>query len=143
MRFQGEICTLSFGLNFDKEEVSLSGTLWPRRPPSHEARTQPLRLHFSTLFTESELVSIRNWLTANDGATPLLLAGDVRRLSRTTGSDAGTIYLDLEFGFDQVPAWWDWPVSFPLCARLEIRASEFAYLTESLNRERWSANLTW
>ena len=143
MRFQGEICTLSFGLNFDKEEVVLSGTLWPRRQPSHEPRPQPLRLHFSTLFTESELISIQDWLAADDVPTPMLLTGDVRQLSRATGPDPGTTYLDLGFAFDQVPAWWDWPISFPLCARLEIRNSEFTYLTKSLNRERWSADLTW
>ena len=143
MRFQGEICTLSFGLNFDKEEVLLSGTLWPRRPPSHEARTQPLRIHFSTLFTEFELISIQDWLTLNDAATPLLLTGNVRQISRATGSDPNIIYLDLEFAFDQIPPWWDWSTSFPLCARLEVRASEFTYLTESMSRERWSADLTW
>lgn len=143
MRFQGEICRLSFGLDFDKEEVLLSGTLWPRRPSSREPRMQPLRLRFSTLFTESELISIQEWLTADDATTPLLLTGDVRQLSRVMGPDPSTTYLDLEFTFDQVPVWWDWPISFPLRARLEVRANEFAYLTESLNRERWSADLTW
>jgi len=143
MRFQGEICTLSFGLNFDRRGVSLSGTLWPRRPPSREPRLQPLRLRFSTLFTESELVAVQTWLTADDTAMPLLLPGAVRQLSRTAGPDADTVHLDLEFRFDQVPEWWDWPVSFPLCAHLEIRPSELVYLTHSLSREQWSANLTW
>lgn len=143
MRFQGERSMLSFALHFDKEQVSLSGTLWPRRPPSREPRTQPLRLRFSRLFTETELLAIQHWLTDSDASKPLSLSGNVRQIMRVTGPDAQTTYLDLEFSFDQVPDWWDWPISFPLRAHLEIRASEFAYLTKSLNREQWSADLTW
>lgn len=143
MRFQGEICRLSFGLHFDKEQVSLSGTLWPRRPLPRPPRSEPLRLHFSTLFTESELIAIQHWLTDGDFSAPLPLSGDVRQLSRAAGPDAHTIYLDLEFRYDQVPDWWDWPISFPLRAHLEIRRNEFAYLIKSLSREQWSADLTW
>jgi hypothetical protein len=142
MHFQGEISTLSFGLHFDKEHVSLSGTLWPRRPPSHEPRPEPLRLHFSTLFTVSELHAIQQWLMKSD-MNPLSLSGDIRLISRVSGPDAQTIYLDLEFRFEQVPAWWDWPVSFPLKGHLEIRPNEFTYLTRSLSHEQWSADLTW
>ncbi len=143
MRFQGENSSLSFGFQFDKDQVSLSGTLWPRRPSSREPRPQPLRLRFSTLFTEPELLAIQRWLTAGHSSEPLPLSGDVRQLSRTTGPNADFIYLDLEFRFDQVPDWWDWPISFPLRARLEIGPNEFVYLTKSLSRERWSADLTW
>ncbi|GAB3221705.1 hypothetical protein [Spirosoma arcticum] len=143
MRFQGESSTLSFALHFDKEQVSLSGTLWPRRPPSHPPRPEPLRLRFLRLFTETELLSIQSWLTDSDASKPLALPGDVRQIMRVTGPDAQTIYLDLEFSFDQVPDWWDWPISFPLRARLEIRPNEFAYLVKSLSREHWSADLTW
>lgn len=143
MRFQGENCTLSFGLHFDKEQVSLSGTLWPRRPPSRPPRPQPLRLPFSILFTEPDLSAIQQWLTTDKSSEPLLLSGDVRQVSRVTGPDTNTVYLDMEFRFNQVPDWWDWPVSFPLRARLEIRPNEFAYLVKSLNREHWSADLTW
>ena len=143
MRFQGESSTLSFGLHFDKEGVSLNGSLWPRRPPSREPRSEPLRLHFSKLFTEPELLAIQQWLTDRDESNPLPLSGNVRQVSRATGPNDNTIYLDLEFIFDQVPDWWDWPISFPLCARLEIRTSEFAYLAKSLGREQWSADLTW
>jgi len=143
MRFQGESSTLSFGLHFDRERISLNGSLWPRRPPSREPRPEPLRLHFSKLFTESELLAIQQWLADDDKSKPLPLSGNVRQVSRATGSDADTIYLDLEFIFDQVPDWWDWPISFPLCARLEIHPGEFAYLAKSLGREQWSADLTW
>lgn len=143
MRFQGEISTLSFGLHFNKEEVAVSGTLWPRRPPSREPRPEPLRLHFSSLFTEPELLTVQQWLTAEDTHQPLPLSGHVRELRRIAGPDTSAVYLELEFRFDQVPDWWDWPISFPLCARLEIRPNEFVYLTESLSRERWSSDLTW
>lgn len=143
MRFQGEICRLSFGLHFDKEQVSLSGTLWPRRPLPRPPRPEPLRLHFATLFTEAELLTLQRWLTAGDPREPLPLPGDVRHISRATGPDPDTIYLDLEFRYDQVPDWWDWPISFPLQAHLEIRPNEFAYLTKSLSREEWSADLSW
>ena len=143
MRFQGENSTLSFGLHFGKEQVSLSGTLWPRRPPPREPRPQPLRLHFSTLFTEPELLAIQRWLTADHPSEPLSLSGNVRQLSRVTGPEADTVYLDLEFRFNQVPDWWDWPISFPLSARLEIRSTEYACLTKSLSRDQWSADLTW
>lgn len=143
MRFQGEISTLSFGLQFSKEQVALSGTLWPRRPPSREPRPEPLRLHFTSLFTEAELLTIQQWLTAGDAWEPLPLAGSVREIRRIVGPDTRTMYLELEFRFDQVPDWWDWPISFPLCARLEIGANEFMYLTKSLSREQWSSDLTW
>lgn len=143
MQFQGERSMLSFALHFDREQVSLSGTLWPRRPPSREPRTQPLRLHFSRLFTEAELLAIQHWLADSDVSKPLTLSGDVRQISRVTGPDPTTTYLDVEFSFDQVPDWWDWPISFPLRAHLEIRAGEFAYLTKALSREQWSTNLTW
>ena len=143
MRFQSENSTLSFRLHFDNERVSLNGNLWPRRPPSREPRSEPLRLHFSKLFTESELLAIQQWLTNGDESKPLPLSGNVRQVSWATGPNDDTIYLDLEFIFDQVPDWWDWPISFPLCARLEMRAGEFAYLAKSLGREQWSADLTW
>ena len=143
MHFQGESSTLSFALHFDKEQVSLSGALWPRRPPSRPPRPEPLRLHFSTLFTELEFLAVQHWLTTSDTLEPLPLSGDVRQLSRATGPDPSTTYLDLEFRFSEVPDWWDWPISFPLRARLEIRPNEFAYLVKSLNREHWSADLTW
>lgn len=143
MHFQGESSTLSFALHFNKEQVALSGTLWPRRPPSREPRSQPLRLQFSKLFTETELLSIQHWLADSDTSKPLPLSGEVRQISRVAGPDTRTIYLDLEFSFDQVPDWWDWPISFPLRAHLEIRVGEFAYLTKALSRDKWSANLTW
>lgn len=143
MRFQGENCTLSFSFHFDKEQVSLTGTLWPRRPPSHEPRPQPLRLQFTTLFSESELQTIQHWLTAGLSAEPLPLSGNVRHVRRASGPDVHTVYLDLEFRFEEVPDWWDWPVRFPLTARLEIRPNEFTYLTKSMNRAQWSSDLTW
>ena len=71
------------------------------------------------------------------------MAGNVRQIRRVNGPDASTIYLDLEFSFDQVPDWWDWPVSFPLSARLEIRPNEFTYLTKSMSRAQWASDLTW
>lgn len=143
MRFQGENCTLSFGFHFDKEQVSLTGTLWPRRPPSREPRLQPLRLQFATLFSESELQAIQHWLTSGNSAEPLPMTGNVRYIRRVSGPDTNTIYLDLEFRFEEVPDWWDWPVTFPLSARLEIRPAEFTYLTKSMNRAQWSSDLTW
>lgn len=143
MRFEGEKCTLSFGLSFDNQRVSLSGTLWPRRPPTRPPRVHPLRLPFSALFTEPELLSLQHWLTADDAPQPLPLPGSIRHIMRATGPDPELVYLDLEFVFDQVPPWWDWPISFPLRARLEIRPNELAFLTKSLGREQWSANLTW
>lgn len=143
MRFQGEICTLSYGLHFDKEQVSLSGTLWPRRPPSREPRSEPLRLQFLTFFTLSELSALQQWLTDDTRQEPFPLSGVVRQISRIPGPDARTVCLDLEFRLEEVPAWWDWPISFPLSARLEIGPNEFTYLTKSLSREQWSADLTW
>ncbi|MDB5241118.1 MAG: hypothetical protein JWP57_1743, partial [Spirosoma sp.] len=110
MRFQGEICTLSYGLHFDNEQVSLSGTLWPRRPPSREPRPEPLRLPFATFFTESELVALQQWLADDTRLEPLPLPGVVRQISRLPNSDANTVCFDLEFRLDRVPDWWDWPV---------------------------------
>lgn len=143
MRFQGEKCALSYGLHFNNEQASLSGTLWPRRPPSREPRAEPLRLHFTTLFTVSELLALQHWLRNDTSGEPLPLSGAVRQITRLPGPDANTVCFDLEFRLDQVPDWWDWPVSFPLCARLEIGPNEFTYLTKSLSHDQWSTDLTW
>ncbi len=143
MHFQGEKSTLTFGFQFDHERVSLNGILWPRRPPARAPRPEPLRLPFSAFFSEPELLGLQHWLLAGDTAQPLPLNGYVRQISRATGPDVQAVYLDLEFSFDQVPDWWDWPISFPLCAHLEIRPNEFSYLIKSLSRAQWSANLTW
>ena len=143
MRFQGEISTLSYGLHFDEEQVSLSGTLWPRRPPSREPRPEPLRLQFAMLFTVSELSALQHWLTEGNSQEPLPLSGVVRQISRLPNSDVSTVCFNLEFRLDQVPDWWDWPISFPLCAWLEIGPNEFTYLTKSLGRDQWSTDLTW
>jgi hypothetical protein len=143
MHFQGENCTLSFGLHFDKEQVSLTGTLWPRRPPSREPRPHPLRLQFATLFSENELQTIQHWLASGHTSEPLPLKGNVRLINRVSGPDSNMVYLDLEFDFGQAPDWWDWPVHFPLTAQLEIRPSELTYLVKSMNRAQWSSDLTW
>jgi hypothetical protein len=100
-------------------------------------------LYFTTLFTVSELMALQHWLTDNTSPEPLPLSGAVRHISRASGPDASTVCFDLEFRLDEVPDWWDWPVSFPLRARLEIGPNEFAYLTKSLSRDQWSTDLTW
>lgn len=145
MRFQGENCTLSFGLYFDSGQVLLTGTLWPRPPASgaaHSPRTQPPRLRFQSHLSESQLNELRHWLL-NGSSTPFALAEPIRYIRRLPTQPDGLVQFDMELSFDQVPPWWDWAVVFPLTVRVEVRLNEFTYLTNALQREYWSADLTW
>ena len=142
MRFQGENCTLSFGLYFDSGHVVLSGTVWHRRSSSPQARQEANRLRFQSQLTEDPLTELREWLT-NDSTAPFTLAEPVRLIRRLPPTPDGVTQLELELTLDQVPPWWDWDISFPLTVRLEIRPNEFNYLTNTLSRDYWSADLTW
>lgn len=140
MRFQGENCTLSFGLSFDKRgQVLLSGTLW-LQPPA--PRPQPSRVRFNRVFPEADIAHLQEWLTAQP-AESLPLPEPLRQLKRVSAADEQTVRLELELTLEQVPPWWAWDVSFPLRVLLEIRPNEYAYLTQSLSRDRWTTDLTW
>lgn len=142
MRFQGENCTLSFGLYFSSGQVQLTGTIWPRHPVTADPRSRQPLLRFDKHFLATELDSLQLWL-ANDSASPLLLPSPLKQLRRLDDRPAGVTHLELELAMDQVPVWWNWDVSFPLKIQLEVRQNELNYLTKSLNRGHWSADLTW
>lgn len=142
MRFQGENCTLSFGLSFEGEQVLVNGTIWPRRPDNKPSRHQSSPLRFVKHFSEADFVRLQHWL-ASDSVEPLPLPSPLRYLRRLTTPTDGVTYLELELAFDQVPPWWNWEITFPLKVKLEIRKNEFNYLTNSLGREHWSTDLTW
>lgn len=146
MRFQGETCTLSFGLFFDQDQVLLNGSLWPRRPAAFEPRQQPPRLRFNNRFSAADISRLQDWLLSGS-AEPLDLPDPMRRIRRIPLPDNETaddlIGLEIELRTPEVPTWWAWDVEFPLKLRIIIRASEYTYLTNALSREHWSSNLTW
>lgn len=142
MRFQGEICTFSYGLHFSKNQVLINGTVWPRRTASTDLRQYLPRLRFNGLLSDEEFVSLHHWLLT-DTPDPLNLHNAIRQVRRRAIADSDTVWLEVELRTDQVPSWWDWPVRFPLCVRLEMRSNEFDHLTQSLSRERWSTDSIW
>ena len=142
MRFQGENCTLSFGLYFDKGQVLLNGRVWPRRPGTLGAAYELPDLRFNTLFSEEDMGKLQHWLLAGSPES-LGLPAPLGRVHRLPDPDNGRVQFAVELTTDQVPAWWNWDVEFPLTVRLEVGQNEFTYLTQTLNREHWSADLTW
>lgn len=142
MRFQGENCTLSFGLYFDGGQVLLTGTLWPRRPTAFQTQYQSPRLRFQSIFTEEQITNLQRWLSTGSTA-PFPLVDPIRAVHRLPTQLNDMTQLELELSLNEVPVWWNWDVSFPLTIQLEVRPNEFLYLTKSLSREYWSADLTW
>lgn len=142
MHFQGEICTVSYGLHFDEGQVLINGVLWPRRSAAADPHPLLPRFRFNGLFPEQDILALQHWLLT-DSQQPLDLPNAIRQVRRLDTPDADTIHLELELRFDQAPAWWDWPLRFPLCVRLAIHSGEFAYLAKSLSREHWSTDLAW
>lgn len=139
MQFQGENCTLSFGLSFEKDgRVLLNGNFWLQPPVP---RPQPARVRFNRVFPEADLEHLQRWLTTLP-AEPLPLPNPLRHLKRLP-SDEPTVRLELELTHNQIPPWWAWAVSFPLRVVLEIRPNEYAYLVQSLSRDRWTTDLAW
>lgn len=143
MRFQGENCTLSFGLTFEGETVWLNATVWPQRQPLHDAHQPHPRLRFSTQLPQKDILQLQQWLTSNS-EEPLHFTDPIRLVRRVKNSEHDEIIrLELDYYLQPEPAWWDWEISFPLKIRLEMRPAEFNYLTNALNRENWSRDLTW
>ena len=140
MHFQGEICTLSFGLQFTHEQVLLSGTVWLRPSDAH-LRSEPTRLHFRSLLTASEIVNLQHWLT-DTSQVSFILPDPIRKIQRLADTGDGVVHLEMEYHQPE-PLWWAWPVTSPLKIHLAIRPNEFSYLLNSLNRESWSADLSW
>ena len=145
MRFQGENCTLSFGMSFTKEQMLLTGSIWFRRDAPAQVRPEPIvpnRIPLRLALTETEFDELRHWLTT-DAPAPLQLPDPLRHLRRVHSPQADVTVFEIELCHEQLPAWWNWDVVFPLTVRLIIRPREYAYLTNTLNREQWSANLIW
>ncbi|MFD2569332.1 hypothetical protein ACFSUS_01725 [Spirosoma soli] len=141
MRFQGENCTLSFSLHFDKGQVLLSGTIWPRQHRSLPAQ-QPTRLRFTTLLPEADVANLQHWL-ATGTPEPIPLPDPIRQARRIMTHTDDIVHLELDYHLDPLPTWWEWEVTNPLKIRLDIRPNEFTYLTKSLSRENWPNDLTW
>jgi hypothetical protein len=142
MRFQGENCTLSFGLSFDKGQVLLTGTIWPRRNRLKELPSQSPRLRFSQLFDEADLIKLQQWLTENSTDT-LVLTAPIRQIRRIPAPEDGVVRLELDYYRESVPEWWQWEITTPLKIRLDVYPNEFTYLTNSLSRTNWSNDLIW
>ena len=148
MHFQGETCTLSFGIHFMPDHILLTGSIWFRRDNPVQSkqtaynRTIPDRIPFQLKLTNAKFSEMRHWL-AVDTKTPFQLPAPLRHLSRISPQMPDVNVIDLELTHDQLPSWWNWDVVFPLTVRLTIRPTEYAYLTGILSREYWSADLTW
>ncbi len=143
MRFQGEKCTLSFGMNFKNEQMVLTGSIWFRRdtlPQSGEP--VPNRIPFRLALTEAQFNELRGWVSS-DAPLPFQLPAPLRQLRRISPQSSDINTFELELSHEQLPPWWNWDVVFPLTIRLNIRPHEYAYLAGTLNREYWSANLSW
>lgn len=142
MRFQGENCTLSFGLSFDKGQVHMTGTIWPSRNRLKEVSSQSPRLRFTQDLDEAHLEKLQHWLT-EDSTEPLQLTDPIRQIRRFPENSEGIIRLELDYHHEPVPTWWEWEITNPLKIRLDVRPNEFAYLTKSLSPDVWSNNLIW
>ncbi len=140
MRFQGEICTLSFGLHFNRAEVLVTGNVWLL---GQDGQHNPkVRLRFNTPFREADLITLQQWL-ADPSTETMSLPEPIRQIRRiSTGSD-NIVRFELDYHHESEPTWWNWEVTKPLKIRLDISANEFVYLTNSLSRENWSNNLSW
>lgn len=121
----------------------LTGSIWFRRdPPDDPDLIKPARIPFQLKLTEAEFSELRQWL-AMDASAAFQLPAPLRHLSRISPQPAGVNVLELELTHEQLPAWWNWDVVFPLTIRLAIPPPEYTYLTGILNRESWSADLMW
>lgn len=139
MHFEGDTCTLSFGLHPRQDQVQLLGILWPQDSVNPQYDNVRPAVRFSTLFREADLDLLQQWLlTGADGdirlPEPLQLA---RRLS-PAGSDP--LSFEIQFDLAEIPAWWHWDTSFPLRVHLDVRQREVSFLAESLNKHYWFAN---
>lgn len=139
MQFEGDTCTLSFGLHPRQDRVQLLGTLWPYDSANPQYDNVRPAVRFGTLFRETDLDLLQQWLlTGADGTInlpePLQLA---RRLS-PAGSDP--LLFEIQFDLPEIPAWWHWNTSFPLCVHLDVRQREVSFLAESLDKHYWFAN---
>ncbi|MGF7214240.1 hypothetical protein GGR92_000380 [Spirosoma lacussanchae] len=141
MRFQGENCTLSFGLSLDKGLVRLSGTVWPLRQATRSQPQQPV-VRFHSLLPPDQLTALQTWL-ASESSTPLPFTDPIRYVRRLSSPVGNITQLELELSLEQVPVWWNWEIRFPLIVRLDIRQPEFVYLTRALQRDSWSVDLSW
>ncbi len=143
MRFQGEKCILSFGMNFTDERMLLTGSIWFRRDVvAQVGEPVPNRVPFRLTLTEAEFNELRRWVSS-DAPLPFQLPAPLRHLSRISPQSSDINTFELELSHEQLPPWWNWDIIFPLTIRLNIHSHEYAYLTNTLSREYWSANLSW
>lgn len=139
MHFEGDTCTLSFGLHPRQHQVQLLGTLRPQNSVNPQYDNVRPAVQFSSLFREIDLDLLQQWLlTGANGdirlPEPLQLA---RRLS-PAGSDP--LSFEIQFDLPEIPVWWHWDTSFPLRVHLDVRQREVSFLAESLNKHYWFVN---
>ncbi|GAB3556508.1 hypothetical protein [Spirosoma fluminis] len=142
MRFQGENCTLSFGLHFDDGQALLTGTIWQRRNRPGELATQPPQLRFRQIFNHSELTSLQRWL-AEGSTEPLNIADPIRQIRRISTPGQNNVSLELDYHRESTPDWWEWEVTNPLRIRLDVRPNELDFLIKSLSPGSWPTDLSW
>lgn len=130
-------------MQFTTGHILLTGSIWFRRDvPADPDLVKPARVPFKLKLTEAEFDELRRWL-ALDTSSPLQLPAPLRHLRRLSTQPSGISTLELELTHEQLPAWWNWDVVFPLTIRLTIPPPEYNYLTGILSREHWSAELMW
>ncbi len=143
MYFQGEKCTLSFGMNFTNGQMLLTGSIWFRRDAvAQSGDPVPSRIPFRLILTEAEFNELSRWISSGI-SLPFQLPAPLRHLSRTSPSASGATTFELELSHEQIPPWWNWDVVFPLTVRLNIPPHEYTYLANAVSREYWSSDLSW
>jgi hypothetical protein len=139
MRFEGDICTLSFGLHTRRNQVQLQGTLWPHASanPKYDAVRPCIR--FSTLFDQTELELLHQWLL--NGSNDDILLPEPLQLARRLPSPHGNpLTFEIQFKLTEIPDWWSWDTGFPLRLHFVVQQPEFTFLVQSLDRHYWFDN---
>ncbi|QJD80642.1 hypothetical protein [Spirosoma rhododendri] len=139
MRFEGDTCTLSFGLYPRKNQVQLQGTVWPRGSTNPQYEAVRPSVPFSTFFTPDDVDLLQQWLL-NGADDDILLPEPLQLARRLTPIDSDLLTFEIQFGLAEVPEWWRWDTAFPLRVQVDVHRSEFSFLAQSLDRHHWFDN---
>ena len=136
MRFEGDTCTLSFGLHARKNQVQLQGTVWPRGSANPKYDAVRPSVQFSTLFDQAGLESLHQWLL--NGSNGDISLPEPLRLARRLPADYdNSLAFEIQFQLAEIPDWWRWDTAFTLRIQIVVQQPEFAFLVQSLERTHW------
>lgn len=139
MHFEGDTCTLSFGLHTRMNRVQLLGTLWPLDSSNPQYDSVRPAVRFSTLFSEADIESLHRWLLSGAHGD-IVLPEPLQLARRLSPADSALLSFEIQFGLPEIPDWWHWDTSFPLRVHVDVRQREFSFLVQSLDRQYWFDN---